>query len=129
VVVGSTRLHRASPAADIFGSVASLLAGGERLPTDQLPGAAKMHNVEHKKGCGPACVQRVAGNHRKLAVQGLFKQQQRLHCLWICCLISSCAEYWDKLSGLPLHSCYPDRNPVTGKHLYSDEDKLHKLKT
>ena len=50
VIVGSTSLHHASPAADISVSVASLV-GGESLPTDQLPGAAKKQKVKHKKGC------------------------------------------------------------------------------
>jgi len=63
----------ASPAADVAGSVASLLAGGERLPTDQLPGAVKKRKVKHEKGCKPAFVRRVAGDHRKLAVHDLIR--------------------------------------------------------
>jgi len=56
--------------------VASLLAGGDRLPTDQLPGAAKKRKVKHKKGSRPAFVRRVAGNHRKLAVHDLIRPVQ-----------------------------------------------------
>jgi len=65
-----------SPAADVAGSVASLLAGGDRLPTDQLPRAAKKRKVKHKKGCRPTFVRRVAGNHRKLAVHDLIRPVQ-----------------------------------------------------
>lgn len=65
-----------SPVADVAGSVASLLAGGDRLPTDQLPGTVKKRKVKHRKGCRPAFVRRVAGNHRKLAVHDLIRPVQ-----------------------------------------------------
>ncbi|KAL3136968.1 hypothetical protein ABBQ32_006569 [Trebouxia sp. C0010 RCD-2024] len=57
------------------GSVASLLAGGERLPTDQLPGS-KRRKVKGKRGLRPAFVRRVAGNHRKLGVHDLIRPVQ-----------------------------------------------------
>ncbi len=66
----------ASPAADTAGSVASLLAGGKRLPPDQLPGAVKKQKVKHKKDCKPSFVQRVAGDHEKLTVHDLIRPFQ-----------------------------------------------------
>ena len=55
--------------------MAGLLSGGEKLPTDQLPGAKK-RKVKSKKGLRPAFVRRVAGNHRKLAVHDLIRPVQ-----------------------------------------------------
>ena len=48
--------------------MAGLLAGGDNLPTDRLPGANwKKRKVTPKKGLWPAFVRRVAGKHGKLA--------------------------------------------------------------
>ena len=59
----------------VAGSMAGLLAGGDNLPTDQLPGAKK-RKVTPKKGLRPAFVRRVAGKHRKLAVHDLIRPVQ-----------------------------------------------------
>ena len=72
------------------GSVAGLLAGGEKLPTDRLPGAKK-RKVTPKKGLQPAFVRRVAGKHSKLAVHDLIRPVQtptEVACLCTCYLAS-----------------------------------------
>ena len=56
-------------------SVAGLLSGNEKLPTDQLPGAKK-RKVNPKKVLQSVFVQRAAGKHRRLAVHDLIRPVQ-----------------------------------------------------
>ena len=59
----------------VAGSVSSLLAGGDSLPTEQLP-RPKMRKVTSRMGLRPAFVRRIAGTHRKLGVHDLIRPVQ-----------------------------------------------------